>query len=865
MADATTLTFLFTDIVDSTRLWEESPGQMASALAEHDTLVREVIGLHAGEIFATTGDGFAAAFERASDSARAGIDIQRKVRESTGLPLKVRIGLHTGEAETRGGDFFGQPVNRAARIMNLAHGGQILVSETAKSLLGSNLPEGVSLVELGLHHLRGLSEPVRLYQIAHPDLDDDFPLLRRGLAMSGNLPAETSSLVGRRHELIELIALARRSRLVTVTGPGGTGKTRLALQVATHLRREHPDGVWMTDLSSLRDPDQVPQAVAESLGITLSSGLSASAAVTSMVRGKHMLLLIDNFEQVVEAARFITSLLEAARQLRIIATSREPLMLAGEQVYPLAPLSLLTTSQTGHISEAVLLFVERAREANPHLILDESSMRRIEEICRQLDGLPLAIELASTRARGFTLDQIHRQLAGDVMALSGFRRDQPRRQRTLSDTITWSYQLLEPEHRDLFDHLGVFAGGATLEAVERIWRPEEGTDLLRSLHSLVEKSLVEVRPGPDDEPRYTMLRTIHEFAERRLADLPEEAEVRRRHAEHCTELLEAVEPHLLEDQAVAFTRLKAEMPGVVAALSWAFGGGDPVVGCRILGAGHLYWLFERFDVAEPFQAPALAHLDELTPKQRALVELSTAFLCFGRGDLEGTREHASAAIELFEKLDDTYRLTLAKIGLGVSMIGDPEHYEAAVELAEQALETAESIHAEGLASTINSLLGEFHRTAGHDGPAEEAYCRAVELGRAKDFPFFEASNLINLSYIAHHRGDDRRAEELAASALELGLASGNRLVAAWAVLGLAGPSLTTRGAETTARLLGAGDAALETLGVARQPGDEPEYQGVKVAAGAVLGTEAVTELIADGRELTIEDVARYATGADRSE
>jgi predicted ATPase/class 3 adenylate cyclase len=527
------LAFLFTDIEGSTRLWERLPEAMKVALAQHDAVLRAAIEASAGTIVKTTGDGMMAVFPTAADGIAASIDAQRDLAAATWAetgPLRVRMGLHAGEADRRGDDYFGPTINRTARIMSAGHGGQVLLSASAAALAADRLPDGAGLRDLGEYRLKDLGRPERVFQLVHPSLESNFPPLTTLDHGAAGLPIEAAPFVGRRAELAEVNRRLEDPavRLLTLTGPGGTGKTSLAIRAATDQSARLRDGVAFVDLSAARDTDAVLIALGRALGVGESPDRSLRDEVTERLRSRQMLLVLDNFEQVTAAAGVTTELLAACPEITMLVTSREPLHVRAERVYPVPPLGLPpvgrgrdTASAIGTF-ESVELFVDRARAVRPDFELDDENAGPVAEICRRLDGLPLAIELAAARLRLFSPEALRDRLGSRLELLRSGARELPERQQTLRATIEWSYQLLEPDEQSLFEVLAVFAG-ADLSAVEAVVaatddRPGAAAGVIDTLASLLEKSLVRQLDVAQGEPRLTMLETIREYASERLAE-----------------------------------------------------------------------------------------------------------------------------------------------------------------------------------------------------------------------------------------------------------------------------------------------------------------------------------------------------------
>ena len=531
-----TFTFLFTDLEGSTQLWEQFPELMKPALERHDALLRTAVESSNGQVVKTTGDGLMAFFRSALDGVNACLKAQHSLKDElwgeTG-PLKVRMGLHVGEAQPRGGDYFGPTVNRSARLMSVAHGGQVLLSAVTVNLVADRLPEGVSLLDLGEHRLKDLEHPEHIFQLLHPNLEADFPPLASLDLRPNNLPAQATPLIGREAELGEIMKRLNSDgvRLLTLTGPGGIGKTRLALQAAADLIERFEDGVYLVDLAPVRDPDAIPATIARVVGVREPSNRPVLDELKEQLRAKTMLLLLDNFEQVTAAAHKVLELLQACPQMKLLVTSREALHLRGEYVFPVPPLALPAVSQKRvpveqlARNEAVQLFSERAQAVKHDFMLTNENIPLVAEICARLDGLPLAIELAAARIRMFTPQALLERLGSRLKFLRGGARDLPTRQQTLRDAIAWSYELLNSGEQCLFELLSVFPGGCQFEAVEVAGDEiacleDTGTDILDGLTSLVDKSLIRQMDQGAGESRLLMLETMREFAGERLEEDP---------------------------------------------------------------------------------------------------------------------------------------------------------------------------------------------------------------------------------------------------------------------------------------------------------------------------------------------------------
>ena len=634
-----TVTFLFTDIEDSTRLWDEAPTDMADALRVHDAIVRGTIERHGGYVFGTGGDGFCAAFSTAADAAAAAIEAQEQLRDDTVVDFAVRMGLHTGEAIERDRNYFGSEVNRAARLMSLAHGGQVLVSDTTEVLLRDR----VALRPLGEHRLRGLRGRMSVYQVVADGLPTEFPVLRSVDYFAGNLPQQLSSLVGREQLVAEVAELVRSNRLVTLTGVGGVGKTRLALEVGAEVAGEFPDGVWMVELASVGDPASVPAAIATVLGITPQGDAALIDTVADALGGRQLLAGGGQLR-----ARPGRGGIGHRRRSSVgPGTSRSSprraraLAVAGETVLTVAPLAL----DGGETSDAVTLFVDRARAVRPDFGLREpETATAVTEICEALDGLPLGIELAAARMAAMSAVEVRDRLADRFRLLQGSMPG-PERQLTLRHAVEWSYDLLTDDERDLLRLTSVFAGGFDLTSLCAVVDDADDVDVLRHLDSLVRKSLV-VADHTTTRTRYRLFETIRQFAEDRLAESGALELARDRHAAYfAREAASRWEHWNGPGWRDAVDWVEAELGNLRSGYQWSAARGDVEVATDIAAhaalMGFSVQLFETLAWAEELLEPATA------ADVRRLPRLYTAagYACFA-GRAEAARANAHRATEL---------------------------------------------------------------------------------------------------------------------------------------------------------------------------------------------------------------------------
>lgn len=606
MMPSGTVTFLFTDIEGSTSLWQKYPATMPEALARHHALLNQSIRANNGYVFQIIGDAFCAAFPTAPDGLEAALAAQRSLMSEawgeTG-PIRVRMALHTGAAELHAGDYTsgeylsGITLSRAARLLSAGHGGQVLLSSPTAELVREQLPPQTSLRDMGAHRLKDLVQPQQIYEVIASDLPAGFPPLKTLDAQPNNLPIQLTSFIGRENEIKELGDLFTRARLLTLTGSGGAGKTRLSLQFAADIIETFANGAWFIDLAPLSDASLLPISIMNSLGLRDDSGRAPLDALTDFLRTKDMLLILDNCEHLVEACAHVAhQLLTHAFKLKILATSREALGIPGEVAYPVPPLALpdprnLPTVESFSQYDAVRLFIERATAVQPSFAVNNANAPAIAQICYRLDGIPLAIELAAARIKMFSPEQIAKRLDDRFRLLTGGGRTVLPRQQTLRAAIDWSYSLLTEQDRILFRRLAVFAGGWTFEAAEQVCSGDrlDALQVLDGLGQLVNKSLVTTQAG-EGEARYRMLETVREYANEKLRAASEMEVLCLRHLDFYLSFAEQAEPQLKRsDQLEWVERLDADIDNFRTALSHAATEGQVEKGLRLGAAIFRLW------------------------------------------------------------------------------------------------------------------------------------------------------------------------------------------------------------------------------------------------------------------------------------
>ena len=621
-----TVTFLFTDIEGSTTRWEHQRQAMQAALARHDTILREAIEAHGGHVFKTVGDAFYAVFSTAPDAVDAALQaqalLQRESWDEMLGPLRVRMAVHTGAAEERDGDYFGPPLNRVARLLSAGHGGQILLSTVSQELVRDQLPAGAELLDLHEHRLKDLIRPEHVYQLMAAGLPHDFPPLKTLDHLPNNLPLQRAPFIGRERELEALKVLLQRPDvgLLTLLGVGGTGKTRLALQVAADLLDSFPDGAWFVNLAPITDPALVVPTIAATLSVTESGSQPLVETLKHYLRDKQLLLVLDNVEQVIAAADDLARLLGVAAKVKVLATSRVALRLYNEQEFPVPALALPDLKRLPPIErlsqyEAVRLFIQRAQAVKPDFQITRANAPAVAEICVQLDGLPLAIELAAARTKLLTPQAMLQRLSNRLSLLTGGARDLPARQQTLRAAIDWSYSLLDPAEQTLFAQLAVFVGGCALGAVEAVCNAEGELqiDPFDGLASLLDKSLLRQEEGTQDESRFVMLETIREYAHERLEATHNAEGLRQRHAQYFLELAKTAAPEVQGPQSAEWLeRLECEHGNLRAALRWTLERSEAERALEFSGAlGHFWLLRGHIDEGRRWVEAALVKGSDL--------------------------------------------------------------------------------------------------------------------------------------------------------------------------------------------------------------------------------------------------------------
>jgi predicted ATPase/class 3 adenylate cyclase len=885
-----TVTFLFTDIEGSTSLWQDHPEAMTSALARHDLIVREAIEAHDGYVVKTTGDGFHAAFAAAHDAIDAAVAVQltlaAELWEETG-PLRVRAGIHSGPAELREGDYYGTAVNRAARLMSVAHGGQVVVSLSTSELVRDGSFE---LVSLGEHRLKGLTDVERVFQVTAPGLAREFPPLQSLDAFPGNLPRQVTTFVGREAEITSIAKLVRESSLVTLTGVGGVGKTRLSLEVAAEVAPEFSGGAWLCEFAPVADPGAVWETLAATLRVQSSTGRSLEESVLEYLALKRLLLVLDNCEHLLSAiANMVDAIIRRCPQVSILATSREGLGLGGERM--VAVPSLAVPAADADIrdlcyTDAVRLFEDRASAAKLDFAVTDRNARAVAVLCRRLDGIPLAIELAAARVRSMSPDDLVTRLDQRFKLLTKGSRAALERQQTLRATIDWSYDLLDPIERQVLDRLSVFAGGCDLDAAEVVVAGDdlEAFEVDDVLSQLVDKSLV-VADDTDQGVRYRLLETIRQYAQERLEAAGSTHTARAAHANYFAALAESNRAALRgHDQFLVAQHLAGETDNFRTAIDYSVDTHDADLALRLVaplavrgpsvGYAAMGWAEAAIGIPHaarhalfpevaswatwsatarrdlPLAGEYAAKIDPAEAelgRQIAAAQRGPAVLAFFSGDYERARVKIEEAVVFARRDGDTYELAMALILLAAAHDALGNHV-LALQTCEEAVQVARDAGTSTLAMGLNllaSLLPEESERA--FSVLDEAFTIGHQIGD----PVAVSTAVGFKAWFAVSQGNNALALELARDAIEREVHAGltfaigrHLLVAAVALTGL-------ERFEPAALLLGTGPTIMPGQGAERA---EQLVSRAEIILVEQLGRDRYDTLRHQGADLSLDDV-----------
>jgi predicted ATPase/class 3 adenylate cyclase len=866
-----TVAILFTDIEGSTVLWEQDGARMSQALATHDALARTAVeGCH-GTVVKTTGDGMHAVFDEAFDALRATLALQQALSDPAathGVPLRVRCGLHVGEVERRDNDYFGSPVNRAARIMSAAHGGQVLLSQAAADELRNILPVEVSLRDLGRVRLKDLSTPEQVYQVVHSTLRQDFPALRSLEATPNNLPQQRTRFIGREHALAEAQRLLTNTRLLTLTGSGGCGKTRLGLQVAADSLERFPDGAWLVELAPISDPGLVPQTAATVLGLKEASGKGVVQTLIDYLKDKQLVLLLDNCEHLLDASAQLTNaLLRQCPQVTILASSREALGVEGEQTYRVPSLSLpdpkrAHTPASVASFEAIQMFTDRAVLVRPDFAVTDQNASLLAAICYRLDGIPLAIELAAARVRSLSVQEINNKLNQRFRLLTGGSRAALPRQQTLRSMIDWSYDLLSATEQAAFRGLSVFAGGWTLEAAEDVCSGESVAkeDVLELLTALTDKNLVlaEERNG---ETRYRLLETLRQYARDRLLEDGEGESWRDRHLACFVSLAEEAKPLLRgADQQVWLDRLETEHDNLRAALMWSSEGrGDALTGLRLANALYTFWYVHGyFGEAHIWLTGLLAVVSNAPADARAEALGKAGVMAWQQGNYSTARRLQEEGLAIYREMGDRRGIASAVIDLG-AVDFDQGDFRAARARFEEGLAIRRELgNAQGIAGALHNL-GAVANACGDNQAAWTFLEEGLSIYRELGDLWGIAMALSNLGSLAVERSEIALAQALHEESLTIRRELHERRGIAESLEGLARVMSAWSRPRAAVCIWAAARRLREETGAPLSPPDRAT-QDIQIAAArtAMADAGAFESSWEEGRAMTLEQVIEFA-------
>ncbi len=879
--------------------------------AQLNTLMQAAIAPHQGYVFRSIGDELGVAFETALNALKAALAVQRALyKEDWGGKgtIRVRMGLHTGPATPRADEYEGYlTLAHTKRLMATACGGQILLSESTEALLRDSLPKGITLRDLGEHRLKDFERGENIFQVVAQDLPADFPQLKALDVSPNNLPVQLTSFIGRSKEKDEVKQMLSKERLLTLTGPSGSGKTRLALQVAAEMIEHFKDGLFFVALAPITEPDLVASTIAQSLGIIKSSGRSIMDSISDHLHNKSLLLLLDNFEQVITAAPLVIELLAAGSELKVLITSREGLRISGEREYPVPPLSLPNLKQLPPLESlsqypAVELFIQRAKVVKPGFSITNETAPAVAEICYRLDGLPLAIELAAARIKLLHPRAMLTRMEHRLEFLTGGGRDLPARQQTLRDAIAWSYDLLDEDEQKLFRRLSVFVGGCTVEAVEVVAEdhPSRGS-ILDRLESLLDKSLIQEVEATNGESRFIMLETLREFGLEQLEASGEQVSIQRRHADYFLSIAEQTEARLESAGQVEWiNRMEQEHGNLRAALECSKTAEGTAETClRLASALGLFWEARGY-YSEGRKLLADLLLTEPIRERsatRARILARAAELAYRQSDFSATMSLAGESLAIYREVGDRQGIASALIKLG-NAATEMGSYAAASGFLEEALKTwRELADKHGMARALISS-GWVALRSGKYGLAKRRLIEALALSRDLGDTRNIAFELSGLGEVALRQKDYLRATQLVEESLALRKQLGNkwgvgvslgilgwiamreekwdRAMArlceslevrreigdqsgsAWCLERLAAVAMAQGQTEKATRLFGAGSALRASIRSVIDPADQPAYKSKILSLRRELGKERFKIIWEEGRALALEQAVAYA-------
>jgi predicted ATPase/class 3 adenylate cyclase len=859
-----TVTFLFTDIEGSTKLAQEHPDQWESLRERHHAILQSAIESHNGYVFQIIGDAFCVAFHTARDGLEAAIASQRKLQAEDWRDtlIKVRMGIHTGEAKLQAaGDYHGYlTMSLVQRLMSAGHGGQILLSNAAENLLRGQLPKDMSLRDMGEHKFKDVTQSVRVFQVVALDLQSDFPSLRALDVFPNNLPTQLTSFVGREKELAHVKKLLHDARMLTLIGPGGTGKTRLSIQAANEVLNQYPDGVWLVELAPISDGSLVSRTTTIAIGLREEPQRQIMDVLCEYLHDKRLLLVLDNCEHLVDAcARMSDKILHAAPNTRVLASSREALGIGGEVTYRVPSLGLpdvhhLPPAESLSQYEAVKLFIDRATNAVPTFAVTNENAPALAQICDRLDGIPLAIELAAAKIRVLSLDQIAKRLDDRFRLLTGGSRTALEHHQTLRAAIDWSYNLLPVAEQLLFTRLSVFMGGWTLEAAEAACSDTivNSEDILDLLEHLINKSIV-IMEETQYETRYHMLETIRQYATEKLAEVDA---WREQHASYFLTLAENIQPYLEKPEPASWLdKLENEHNNFRAALAWVREKGEVDLGLRLASALCLFWFMRSYLSEGTTQIEGFLSLQDksINTAMRAQALDRAGMLARYRGDLKHAHELIADSLSIRRKLAERHGIadSLANLGFVTLHQGD---FTQAHQLYSEALSINRELdNQQGIADSLTHLaLMAFHEGDYESAQAMDESSLAIWRGLGDQQGIAWA--LHRLGHTMLHRGEYATARDLFKESLAISKTVGFKWGIASAAEGLACVASCT-GQGTRAILLAAGTAALrQAIGSPFSTLDQAEFDRMLAPAREQLGEKTADELWSMGLNLNIDQI-----------
>jgi len=875
-----TITFLFTDIEGSSRLWERYPVDMGPSLSGHDVILRNAIEGQGGYIFKTAGDAFYGAFETAAGAVMAASVAQqalfRHEWSETG-PLRVRMAIHTGVAEFRENDYFGPSMNRVARLLAAGHGGQTLLSFTSEELVRDHLPSGVSLRDLGERRLKDLNRPERIFQMIVEGLPTEFPQLRSLEVVPNNLPVQLTSFIGREREMAEVKRLLGTTHLLTLTGTGGTGKTRLSLQVAADILETFSDGVWLVELATLSEPESLVETVAGVLGVREEPDRPLLNVMLNYLRAKNLLLILDNCEHLIAAvARLSDTLLRSCPNLRILASSREALGIAGETTWGVPSLSLpdlfrntLTGAElieTLSQYEAVRLFTDRATAVLPSFAITNENAPAVAQICWRLDGIPLAIELAAARVKVLTLDQISKRLDDSFRLLTGGSRTALPRQQTLRALIDWSYDLLSDAEKKLLRRLSVFVRGRTLEAVEEVCSGDgvESWEVLDLLTQLVDKSLVSREVESSGEARYYILESVWQYGQMRLEEAGETFALREKHLDYFLQFAEEAEKKLYGPEQVEWLeKLEFERLNLRAGLDWAEEAPDGAErGLRLAGALSRFWeVRSQLNLARERYATLLS----LPGAERRTLIRAKALSGAGRlawchDDNVPARKYFAEALDIYRESDNRHDLTLVTGYLGFVERSEGE-LETSRKYFTEASVLAQELNDQQLLAIVKSGLGSLAVDDNDLNLAHELKQESLRLYRSIGDLYIISLIAWSLSRVVTSLGNHAEARSLLEECVTINRQLGIKWVVPFILEGFGDVSIGEGHANRAAKLYGAAEVLREKIGLSTlPPGDRFFYDKSVEAMRKAISPDVMKEAWDQGRSMKVEQALAYAIG-----